>query len=76
MTVLIPQRTTRTGDAATPPSLWIKLCAAFYVCSTFVIAGLMAKNNPRDLIATGATFLLGGLLWLVTQRTFGRSSSL
>ena len=67
-TLLLPAR--RSELAVSSPSLLVKICAFTYVGSTFVIAGLMAKNEPADLMATGVTLLLGGILWLFSRQRF------
>ncbi len=68
LTLLLPVR--GSASAVSTPSLLVRFCAITYVASTFVIAGLMAKNEPADLKATGITLLLGGILWLVSSRSF------
>lgn len=67
-TLLLPAR--GSASSVSSPSLLVKICAITYVVSTFVIAGLMAKNEPADLKATGITLLLGGILWLFSRRRF------
>ena len=67
-TVLLPARGSESTSSA--PSLFVKICAITYVAATFLIAGLMAKNEPADLKATGITLLLGGILWLFSRGRF------
>jgi len=67
-TLLLPVR--HSELASSSPSLLVRICAITYVASTFLIAGLMAKNEPADLKATGITLLLGGILWLFSRGRF------
>ena len=68
-TLLLPSKRSAT-DVVRPMSFVVKICAFAYVASTFVIAGLMANNEPDDLKATGVTLLLGGVLWMFSRGRF------
>lgn len=68
-TLLLPAKRSAT-EVDRPVTPAVRLCAVTYVAATFIIAGLMARNEPADLKATGLTLLLGGLLWLFSRQRF------
>jgi len=67
LTLLLP--TAKSSDPAETRGMssLVRICALIYVASTFLIASLMARNNPRDLLGTAITLLAGGGLWMLTS---------
>ncbi|WDQ17826.1 APC family permease [Rhodopirellula sp. P2] len=56
----------RNSPQAAPKS-WL-LAPAFYVVATILSAGIMTSHDPKQLIATGLTFLVGGTMYALTTR--------
>ncbi len=67
LTLLLPTAKSSATSATGRMSWCVRFCAVVYVASTFIIALLMARNNPKDLLGTAVTLLAGGALWLLTS---------
>jgi APA family basic amino acid/polyamine antiporter len=49
------------------PKFWL-IAPAFYIAATILSAGIMTSHDPKQLIATGLTFLVGGTMYALTTR--------
>ncbi|EGF29959.1 APC family permease [Rhodopirellula baltica] len=49
------------------PKHWL-IAPAFYVAATIVSAAIMTLNDPKQLIATGITFMVGGTMYVLTTQ--------
>ena len=68
-TLLLPSKGRLMSAIPNRGSTMVWICALTYVGSTMVIAMLMTINDPKDLIATAVTVLIGTVLWVITRRT-------
>ena len=66
LTLLLPSKKSADATKKRGMSWPVRLCAAIYVASTFLIASLMVRNDPRALLGTAVTLLAGGVLWMLT----------
>jgi amino acid transporter len=57
-----------SGRHSPPLSRPAAITSAFYVLATFVFLTLLAAHEPRHLLGTLATIVIGGIIWPLTRR--------
>ncbi|MEO9590257.1 APC family permease [Rhodopirellula bahusiensis] len=55
------------NSASAAPNYWL-IAPAFYVAATILSAAIMTINDPKQLIATGITFMVGGTMYVLTTQ--------